>query len=97
LTSYTLNEFEAALLFTLLDVLENGVQIVVEPGSMGVTYSANLVDNRIVHGLDPSNSSGVQMIGALNPLALQTVSITGRITALAKWRQSMLTKTGSLS
>jgi hypothetical protein len=59
LTSDALNEYEAALLFSLLDVLENGVQIVVEPSSMGITYSANLIDNLIVHGLDSSNSSGV--------------------------------------
>src|SRR5207302_6422750 len=88
------NELQAALLFSLLDVPENGIQIVVEPGSMGVTHPANLVDNWIVHGLDSSNSSGVQMIGALNPLALQTVSITGRIAALAKWRQFHVNKNG---
>lgn len=87
LTSHALNKLEPALLFSLLDVLENGVQIVVEADSVSVSYPTNLIDNWIIHDLDSSSSSGVQMIGALNPLALQTVSITGRITALAKCRQ----------
>jgi hypothetical protein len=47
-----LNELEAALLFSLLDVSENGVQIVVEASRVSVSYPTNLVDNGIVHGLD---------------------------------------------
>ena len=43
--------------------------------------STNFINNWIVHGLASNSSSGVQMIGALNPLPLHTVSITGRITA----------------
>ena len=42
--SHSLNELKAGLLFSLLDILENGVQIVVEAGSVSITYSANLVD-----------------------------------------------------
>jgi hypothetical protein len=90
-----LNELEAALLLSLFDVLENGVQIVVKTGGVSLSYPANLVNNCIVHGLESSSSSGVQMIGALNPLALQTASITGRIAALAKWRQFHVNKKGT--
>ena len=76
-----------ALFFLLLDVLEDSVQIVIESGSVGVANPANFLDKRIVHGLDSRSSSGVQIIGALNPLATQTASIKGRIVALAKCRQ----------
>ena len=78
---------KAAILLPFLDVLEDGVPVVVEASGVSVSYSANFIDNWVVHGLAPNSSSGVQMIGALNPFVLQTSSITGRIAALAKWRQ----------
>jgi hypothetical protein len=76
-----------AQLFLLLDVLEDGVQIVIEAGGVGVANSTNLLHDGVVHGFGSISSSGVQMIGAFNPLAAQTDSIIGRIVALARCRQ----------
>jgi hypothetical protein len=78
--------------FLLFDVLKDSVQIVIEPGSVGVADTANLFHNRIVHGFDSKGSSGVQIIGAFSPLEAQTDSINGRIVALAKCRQFHVNK-----
>ena len=56
-------------------------------GSVLVTNSPHFIHNWIVHVFTSISSSGVQIIGALSPLARQTASITGRIVALAKCRQ----------
>jgi hypothetical protein len=76
-----------ALFLLLLDVPEDGVQIVVEAGRMSVANPTDFFDDWIVHGFASRSSSGVQMIGALNPLAMQVDSIMGRIDALARCRQ----------
>ena len=42
-----MNELEAGFLFPLLDVPENGIQIVVEAGGVGVSNPTNLIDDGI--------------------------------------------------
>lgn len=96
LTSNALDEDKAALPLPLPNVLEDGVQVIVEASGVSVSYSANFIDNWVVHGSAPNSSSGVQMIGALNPFVLQTSSITGRTAALAKWRQFHVTRLNAL-
>jgi len=83
----SLHKHKAAFRLTFLDVLENRIQVVIETGGMGVAGSTNLINDWIGHGVASNNSSGVHMIGALNPFPLQTFSITGLIGALAKCRQ----------
>jgi len=63
------------------------IRVVIETGGMGVAGSTNLINDWIGHGVASNSSSGVNMIGALNPFPLQTFSITGLIIALAKYRQ----------
>jgi hypothetical protein len=82
----------SALYFLLLDIFKDGVQIVIEARSVGIANSSNFLDNRVIHGFDSISSSGVQMIGAFNPLAAQTDSIIGRSAAFARWRQFQVIK-----
>ncbi len=67
-----------------LDVAEDCVQIVIEPGRVGIADFSNFLDDRVVHGLLSMRSSGVQMIGGLRPAVTQTASIEGRIVAAAR-------------
>jgi hypothetical protein len=76
-----------ALRLLLFDVSKDRVQIVIETGSVRIAHPPNFIDNRVIHGFASKSSSGVQMIGALNPLLAQTDSISGRIVALAMCRQ----------
>ncbi|MFO0863226.1 MAG: hypothetical protein U0744_00950 [Gemmataceae bacterium] len=84
LPGHAIDKHQAAFLFSVLDIPVNRVQIVIEAGSMSVSYPTDFINDRIVHSADSKRSSGVQIIGGLKPFALQTVSITGRITTLAK-------------
>ena len=84
---HTVHEMEATLFFTPLDIVKNGMQVVIEAGRVGIANGSYFVNHWIVHGLDSKSSSGVQIIGALSPLATQTDSMTGRMVALAKCRQ----------
>jgi hypothetical protein len=68
----------------LLDVLEYRIEVIIENRRVGVSYTPNLIHDRIVHGLASKSSSGVQMIGAFRPFSAQTFSIKGRILAFAK-------------
>src|SRR5436309_1531219 len=61
----------------------------------GGANAPHFIDNRVRHGFASKSSSGVQMIGALTPLAAQTASITGRIVAFARWRQFHVNKKGT--
>jgi len=54
---------------------------------VGIANAPNLIHNGIVHGFGSKSSSGVQMIGAFTPFPAQTLSITGRMAAFARWRQ----------
>jgi hypothetical protein len=56
-------------------------------GCMCVAHSPHFLDNGIIHGSVSKSSSGVQRIGALNPLLAQIDSIRERMAALAKCRQ----------
>jgi len=92
LTRDSLNKDEAAGLLALLNVPEDGIQIVIETSGVLVTDSTNFIDNRIVHGFASNSSSGVQMMGAIYPLTLQTCSMTGLIAAFARCRQFHVSK-----
>jgi len=79
----SVHKHKAAFRLTFLDVLKNRIQVVIETGGMGVAGSTNLINDGIGHGVASNRSSGVHMIGALNPFPLQTFPITGLIGALA--------------
>ncbi len=51
---------------------------------MRITYPANFINNRVIHGLGSDSSSGVQMIGALYRMSRHTDSMIFRIAALAR-------------
>lgn len=78
------NEFSTALSFPLFNVAKNCVQVIVEAGRVRIAHTTDFVDDGIIHGSAPKSSSGVQMIGALKPLAVQAASIIGRIVAFAR-------------
>jgi hypothetical protein len=88
------DEFEATAFLLQLDVLANRPQIIIESCGMFRSNAANLVYDRIVHGITFLSSSGVQMIGTLYPLLAHTASITGRIIALAMCRQFHVKRKG---
>lgn len=75
------------LLFAPLQMFKDGFQVMVEASGQLVFDSTNFIDDRIVHGFAPKNSSGVQIIGALNPFAAHTDSMSGRMVAFARCRQ----------
>jgi len=52
---------------TLLEILTDGFQIVVEPSGVFLACLAYLFNDRIVHGMPPNNSSGEHISGHTKP------------------------------
>src|SRR2546430_310070 len=67
-------DLPAAALFLFLQIAVDGTQIVVETGGVRIACSADFLNNRVGprHGFTSVISSGVQIIGASNPILAQT-------------------------
>ena len=73
----------ATVLFLFFQVGENGGQLVVEPGGMGLANVSDFPDNRIfIHDIPPDSSSGEQIIGHSYPFSSHTPAISRFMMAL---------------